>query len=468
MPRSTQFKTVPLNLAGASYESRTRSLSAQRTVNFYPEYNRGAKSEAALQPFPNLSSFATPPVEGADRGAHVFKGVLYQLIGSSLYSISSSGAYVLIGSISGFGYASFADNGSIMMIVADLVAYSYDGSSFTQLSYDVQPTNVSYLNNQFILDGVDGRISTLDVGSTDFNALNYATPESAPDPLVASYVFNQLVFLFGETTIEPWENTGIGNPPFERMGGAIIEEVGLAGKYAVAHTADAMYFIGSNGDAYKGVFGGAQPISKPAQAHAFQGYERIDDCIASFVSFEASKFIIFTFPTANKTWVYSETVNDWFELESGFVGNNYQCQTFLRAYNKNIAINKFTGEVYMLDLDSIDSVLRERVIQGINGELISTAGARLQMSRLWLTVQANGNIDGQGKTPRIMIQPSYDGGRTWGREYFLDTGRLGQHAYQVRWDNLHTFYDMVLRIRITDPVYCSIIAAAIDLREAGY
>jgi len=468
MPRSTKFKTVPLNLTGASYESRTRSLSAQRTVNFYPEINQGTKSEAVLQPWPTLTDYATPPIAEKDRGAYFFSGSLYQLIGTSLYRLDASSSYTLIGTIPGSDYASFADNGSLLMIVANNVAYSWDGTDFVSLSYEVAPTKVSYLNNQFILDGDDGRVSMLEVGTTDFNALNYATPESSPDALVATYIFNQLVFLYGDVTIEPWENTGVGNPPIERMGGAIIEEVGLAGKFAINHTADAMYFIGSNGDAYKGIFGSVAPISKPAQAHAFQGYKNISDCIASYVSFEGSKFIIFSFPTDQKTWVYSESINDWFELESGFTGDNYKSHTFVRAFNKNLAIDKDTGQIYTLDLNTLEGVLRERVLQGINGELISTAGQRLQMSRLWLTLQANGNINGQGINPQIMVQPSYDGGRTWGREYFINTGRLGENTYQVKWDNLHTFYDMVLRIRITDPVFTSIISASIDVREAGY
>lgn len=467
MPRTIKFKNLPLNLTGASVESRTVSATAQRTVNFYPEINEGGKGRAILQPWPSLQAFGSPMLSGKNRGLNYFKGYLYQIIETSLYKIDKLGTYSFIALIPGNDYCSMQNNGFVLLINGNKKVYQWDGVELIELEFAIPTTNISYLNNQFIIDGTDGRFAVLDVGASTLTSTNYGTPESAPDPYVRGYVFNQLLHLFGTRTIEPWENTGVGFPPFERMNGAIIEDIGLCGKNAITHTPDAMYFISPQGDAYMANIGQAVKISKPAQSHAFQSYE-LSDCIASTVNFESSRFVVFSFPSSGKTWAYSEQVRDWFELDSGAQGGRYQGQEFIWAFNKNLTVNYATGQLYELMLDNSPSVntVRERTIQGINGELIGKPGQRLQMSRLWLTVQANGVVG--GLSPQIMVQPSYDGGRTWGKEYFINTGRTGQNVYQVKWDNMHTFYDMVIRIRISDPVYCSILAGSIDLREAGY
>ena len=78
-----------------------------------------------------------------------------------------------------------------------------------------------------------------------------------------------------------------------------------------------------------------------------------------------------------------------------------------------------------------------------------------------------GLIVGQGDNPRIIVEASYDGGRTWAAGAWPKVGRLGEFVLKVKWDNMKTFYDCMLRISSTDPVNYSVYSANIDLKLAG-
>ena len=78
-----------------------------------------------------------------------------------------------------------------------------------------------------------------------------------------------------------------------------------------------------------------------------------------------------------------------------------------------------------------------------------------------------GLIDGQGDNPRIMIEYSDDGGRTFQHGAWPRVGRLGEFTLQVEFFNLGTFYDRIFRISTSDNVNYSIFSGTIDLRLAG-
>jgi hypothetical protein len=92
----------------------------------------------------------------------------------------------------------------------------------------------------------------------------------------------------------------------------------------------------------------------------------------------------------------------------------------------------------------------------------------MQMSRFELLMEVGtGIITGQGEDPKIMIEASYDGGKSWSEETWMDIGRLGETDIRAEWFNLDSFYDLMIRLTITDPVPCTIYSGAIDVRPAG-
>ena len=78
-----------------------------------------------------------------------------------------------------------------------------------------------------------------------------------------------------------------------------------------------------------------------------------------------------------------------------------------------------------------------------------------------------GILSGQGEDPQIILEMSYDGGRSWKDYGFARIGRMGDFTIQVEFDILDTFYEAIPRITTSDPVPYSIYSATIDLRLAG-
>ena len=471
------FTTVPFNIVGPSYQSRSKPLSSQQTKNWYPQFSEQGKDSFVLLPFPGLKLLGT--AAGIDRGFWRMAEVLFQVKGTTLYSIDSIGTHTSKGTIPGTGRAIMADDGINLFIVTDLRVFQYDGVGITEV-LDPNITgakSVDFINNQFLY--TKDRFTTVsNVGNGAVaNGLNIIGAESNPDNLVRDFVFETTIWRMGVRSGEAWYNSGVGNPPIARIEGQIFD-VGLAAINSIAKTDDSFYWLGDDHTIYRAVGGSRQRVSTDAISNAIQKFSRVDDAVGYTFTMQGQNFYWITFPTANKTFIVNETLgeNGWFELSSGTgVGDasgRYQGSSIINAYGKNIVADETNGNIYTLDFDTYknnDEVLhRTRVSTSINGDLVGAKGKRIQMSRLELIMETGvGVIDGQGDKPQIMIEASYDGGRTFTAGTWAEVGRLGEFVLNVEWYNLETFYDLIVRVSTSDPVNYSIYSAAIDLRLAG-
>ena len=471
MPRTMRFSAVPVNIAGQSDQNRSVPVNAQRTLGMYPEKVSGGVNGMVLHSFPGLLTLSdnTP---ASDRGAHVFNNVLYVIQGTTLYSVNSIGVRTSVGTITGSGPCSMENNGAVMVICNGSTPYSYDGTTLSSLSaITFNPKVVKYLNNQFIFDGDDGRLGFADAGTTTVGGTSYLTPESSPDALVAQHVFNQVLWAFGSNSAEPYENTGTGTPPFERINGGIIEDIGLSSPYAVTNTEIGMYFMDISGTVYRVQAFQAIPITSSGQSYTFAQYT-LSDCIAMTFNMDGQKFVKFDFPTDGKTWVFSEEVGAWFELDRN--GDRYLAGAVIESYGGIYGVGYADGNIYKLDYDTYtddgETITRERVFSVISGSDFGVSGASLEMSKLRIMLETGTgtNDGGQGDNPQIMVQSSIDGGRTWGSEQWIEIGRLGAFDTVVEYHNMMVFRMITFRIRFTDPARLTLFNASLDVREAGY
>lgn len=471
------FQTVPINITGPTYLSRSKPLSSQQTVNWYQQLSEQGKDKYVLLPFPGLKTLGNEV--GADRGFHRMAEILYQVKGTNLYEIAKDGAHTLRGTIPGSSRAIIADDGINMFIVADLKVWQYstDTNAVTEVT-DPNITgakSVDFFNNQFIYTKDKfSTISNVGDGSTA-NGLNIIGEETLPDDLVRDFVFNEdeVIYRCGVRSIVGWYNSGVGNPPIEKLQGRVFG-VGLAAINSIAETDEAFYWLGDDSAIYRAAGGTKARISTDAISNEIQKYSDVSDAIGATLTIEGQNFYAITFPTGGKTFVLSEVlgVNGWFELSSGIDGGVYQAQSIISAYGKVFAADAINGNVYTLDLDTYtnnsEPLKRLRVTQSINGDVLNSKGKLVQMSCAKFIMETGvGLISGQGDNPRIMIEYSDDGGRTWNAGAWPRVGRLGEFTLQVEWDNLGVFYDRVIRLSTTDPVNYSIFSATIDLRLAG-
>ncbi len=145
-------------------------------------------------------------------------------------------------------------------------------------------------------------------------------------------------------------------------------------------------------------------------------------------------FTTITFPSENQTFTVSESLgeNGWFELSSGIKDGKWQGSSVISAYSKNYVADADNGNVYLLDLDTYEnngeSIKRTRVTSNIDARLVGGAlGDAVTMSSVIISMETGvGLIVGQGDNPRIIVEASYDGGRTWAAGAWPKVGRLGE------------------------------------------
>ncbi len=463
--------TIPINITGGSYKSRARSLSAQVTKNFYPELvdNPSAKSQFVLHSFPGLKLFGTE--DGLDRGMFEHLGILYKVTATTLYSVDSLGAHTSLGTIAGSGHCIFDGIGSNVVIAnGSGNVYQYNGSTVSEITdADLEsPNAVTHLNNQIIYDGDGGRFATSDVGdATSINALNYATAESHADDLIRPYSFNQSLYLFGDKTIETWYNSGVGNPPFDRIEGGIIP-IGLLAIYSVSNNDKFLYFLGDDNEVYAIQGANAQKVSDISLSRQIASFATASDAIGWCFSLEGQNFYALTFPSANKTFCYAEGAF-WFELSSGISDGRWRGNSYAYVFRKHLIADYENGNIYEMDLDTYDEngsvVERIRDTGPLHGGLLGAPGKRIEMDRFELIMERGvGLISGQGSDPVIMLQVSDDGGKTFSTEMWGKVGKSIETQIKIEWHALGSFEERIIRVKTSDPVFYSIHSAAADLR----
>ncbi|MCH9712621.1 MAG: hypothetical protein K0U20_08375 [Proteobacteria bacterium] len=472
------YTTVPFNPAGASYQSRSKPLSSQQTINWIPQFNEQGKEQFVLMPFPGLKqtgSFNTPLT---NRGMWRMAERQYQVKGQSLYRISASGAHTLLGDIPGNQRCIFADDGINLVIVTELKTYVYStdtGDITTPTGTGVTGAkSVGIINNQYLFtfDAVTF-VASIDNSTKEFTTDGQIGAESKPDGLVRDYVFDERVYRFGERTCEPWYNNPTVIPPISRLDGQILE-VGCAAIYSIAHNDEYLYWLGDDHSIYRTRSGVKERVSSDAISTILSNAGDLTGCFAYTFTEQAQNFYMITIPNVNMTFVFNEKLgsNGWFQLSSGLGGKEYQGSSVLNVYGVNSVADASNGKIYTLDINTFtndgEPIKRTRVTKSINGDMGNMKGKRLMMNEIKFIMETGvGLISGQGEDPRIILELSFDGGKTWPHVSWPRVGRLGENTLQVEAYVLKSFYDCILRITATDPVSYSLYSGTVSIKSYG-
>lgn len=465
------FSNVAINITGPSSKARSRFLSNQKTLNLYPE---AVGKDFILNSFPGLTLFSAG--SAACRGAFEHLNIMYQVMGETLYSISIFGTRTALGSIPGTARCIFAGIGTSIVVVTEGKAYHWNGSALSEVvDADLEtPNSCAHLNNQIIYDGDGGRFASADVGdATSINGLNYGTAEINADDLIRVFTYDQLVYLFGDKTIETWWNSGTGNPPFERIEGGAIP-VGLGALHSVASNDSGIYFLGDDRNIYFMKGQAHQSVTPIPLASEIEGFDIIDDAQGNAFSALGQNFYVITFPSEQRSFCYNESVgieNGWFELSSETSETKrYLGSSFVYFNKKTYVTDADNGNIYELSKDAYDengvAILRIRDTGTLSGEDFGRPGKEVTLNRLELIMETGVGTSGQGADPVVMMKYSDDGGRTWSTEQWAKVGQAGNFILKVEWFDLGTFLRRIFRFSMTDPVFWCIKGGAIDV-EVG-
>ena len=474
-------------ILGSSYVVRSVNAADNKMVNLFPEIvPEGGKDPGYLQRAPGLKLLATVGF-GPIRGLWAFSaqdGTGFVVSGTQLYKINNSYTATLIGSVSGTGPVSMADNGTQLFIACNGPSYIYNNTTgaFGAITDPDFPgaVTVCYLDGYFVFNEPNSQrlwVTQL-LDGTSIDPLDFASAEGSPDGLVAVASNFREVWAFGTNSIEVWYDSGNTDFPLQRIQGA-FNELGCAAPFSVAKMDNGMFWLGRDrrgqGIVYRANGYQGQRISTHAVEWQIQQYSDLTDAVAYTYQQDGHSFYVLIFPTANTTWVYDAATQAWHEragfVNGAFTRHSSNCQM---AFNNKIVVGDYeNGNIYSFDLDyfsdneSPQRWLRSwRALPTGENNLKRTAQHSLQ-----LDIESGVGINlGQGSDPQVMLRWSDDGGHTWSNEHWAPIGKIGQYYRRVFWRRMGMtlkIRDRVYEVTGTDPVNINIMGAELILSKTN-
>lgn len=452
---------------GAAYNHQSQDLSSQTLKNWYVEINQETSKPVSLQPFPGYEVFSSGS-SGDDGGTYTWpeKGITYKITDNTLYSIDSNGVQTSIGNINGSGVASFVSIFDEMVICRDGNVYSYDGVTLTTATdADFEsPEFADLINQQALYDGDQNRFAISDAGVlTSINGLNYATSETRPGALKRVVVFNEIIYVFTDTYATKWWNTGVGNPPVDRITNDVVQ-AGLKEPRSIGRNKTYMYWLSPDGVVYRTINGELNAVTTIPLATEFSGYNTTG-AIGLCYNIRGQEFYQIHFPEEVRTWVFAET-GGWFELTNGLAERGQRITSYTENYGKKLigidgSLYEFKDSLYQADGDSM---IRERVSDKITSASIwgpAQAGKEVTHNSISVTAEIVGQLD---DAPHMIIGFSDDGGRNF-TDIMVEGGELGENSYMWLFElhDMGSALDRRYRIRVSDNVKASIQGGSMEV-----
>jgi hypothetical protein len=353
-------------ILGSAYVARSVNAADNRMVNLFPEViPEGGKEAAFLNRAPGLQfqqTVGTGPIRAL--WAHQSNGTdFYVVSGNEFYKLTGLTATpTLLGTVTGTGPVSIADNGTQLFLACNPDGYIYNEVTnvFAQIADPdfAGAVTVAYLDGYFVFNQPDSQIIWVSqlLDGTSVDPLDFASAEGSPDGVVGLIADHRELWVFGTDSVEVWYNSGAADFPLTRIQGA-FNEIGCVSAYTIAKMDNGLFWLGTDargqGIVYRANGYTGVRISTHAVEYAIAQYGNISDAVAYTYQQEGHAFYVLSFPSGNATWVYDVATQAWHE-RAGFSGgefmrhrSNCQCN-----FGGNIIVGDFeNGNIYTFDLD---------------------------------------------------------------------------------------------------------------------
>lgn len=503
-----------LPLIGGSYAARSIIANCQRCINLYPEANRkDAPVPITHYQRPGLRPLCKAPTPGPVRGIYQSSvgNVPIVVVGQEVYYIpnpngpSGTGPFgqwkmVHIGSLNSVrtNPVSMVDNRSAAMIV--------DGSQFGYtvnllpgpLQYGVNTiadptgtfqgaTKVDYLDT-FILYNFPGTnafgctiSSNTNPNPPAFNPLYVAEKVGYPDVLQTLFVNKHQLILFGLQKSEIWYDAGNPLFPFAELPGAYIEH-GCLAIYSVAYTDVSVFWLALDLQGQAMVLRQRGYSTSRISNHAlefalrqaFRAGSSLQDAIGFTYQIDGHPFYMLTFPSADMTWVYDDSIEDpmlaWHQegwSDSNGVLHRHRANAFGFIWQTSVVGDWENGTLYELDpttyTDTVDDVTYPisfvrtfpHLMSGISpqtGQIMFADGRLVKHEEFQADIEVGTTVaDADGVEPQVTLRYSDDRGATWSESLLQSNGKLGEYVTRPNWTGLGQAMDRVYEISHSIP-----------------
>ena len=382
----------------------------------------------------------------------IIDNALYRFDGTTLTSLGT------INSTTGRCWIIFNDNNDLM-ISDGSQGYIYNGTSIATIT---TPDNVAVgplaYQGGWGLFPVPGTGQWYITGVNDFDsvdALDFATAEAHPDPLLRIFIDHNQALLCGTRTIEVWQLTGASDFPFQPLTNSQIQR-GLAARNAIVAEDNTTMFVGDDRVVYR--LEGYRPVrvsTGPIERAILRVTQAsMDDCDAYSYTSGGQKFLVFTFPNeltiqynlATGLWNYCSTYGyaDWRMIgSSGGYSRYYSTPTGIVALDET--------------LNTDESGIMRRVACGAPGD----AGSRdITVTKFELDAEmGRAPING---TAQIMLRFAPDG-ETFGNIKVRSLGVTGEYRHRAVWRNVGHGRRPTIEVSASDDFHFAIEAALAEI-----
>lgn len=445
-----QLGRIELPFTNGFYQSRSRALSSQRCINWYPNaLEVGALSEANLFPTPGIEQVATGG--GINRGSWLLNRKPYFVNGETLYRLNRTvdadlvESYTLedLGTIPGSQRVRMASNASqLCVVVPGVSAYIYtEGGSLVEITdpdFDGPVDDVVQINSFFVFCKTDSNKlfqSALNDG-TSYNALDFTTVTQMPR-VVGLMVYRNQLYAMGDSVTVPFAPVGGLNFNFQPIPNAVVD-VGLASVHAKTLFRESFAFVGSGENSENSVWlftGRPTKISTDPVDFELQNQtpEDIDQAFMMRLSVAGAEFLTVTY--GERCLSYDVSVGLWHERESRIGDEDYRwrANSIIQAYNRIFVGDAVDGRVGLIGED-----IRTEYDGLINRVLVTqpffNGGNRVKARMVEAYVDT-----GNDEEDLLALRWSDDGGYTWGNKIYRGLGATGEYGRRVVFDRLGSF-----------------------------
>lgn len=472
---------VALPLATSLTRGRSSVAGMGGLVNCYAEPVRAeGRTGLAVYPMPGRRAFST--IGGTFRGMLDFASYHVAVVDDRLYTIDSAGAATDRGEIEGLERCDLDFNGAQLFIAGDIKSYTYVPSTAALaevVDSDFLGASSCCSLNGYTITTVPGsdRFQWFDLrDATSIDGLSFATAESNGDINIAARVANKDLHLFGANTTEFFYNSGNPDQQFESKAVPPME-IGCIARDAIVLMDTGFNWVGRDGKSggigvYRMVGGyQAKKISTPAVDRYLEEYPEASrsSIHAQGFQFHAHQFYCLHLPGVVSLY-YDQATDTWGYLKSGTYPitddpeGGWDAFGFAVNTGKRIVAGS-DGNLYELDGTSYEengaAMVREIITsqasfqQSDRGGIIHRIGVDMEVGV--------GLATGQGSDPKIMAALSKNGGKTWRALGDRSIGAVGKYGTNVFWTRQGAAPDLILKLRVTDPVPFNVFGAFADV-----
>lgn len=467
---------MKMDFLGAAYASRSLPLAAQTLVNlFYEPAPPGSAEQGMFYGSPGLkllTTLGTGPVRGADYAS----GYGWVVSGSELYRVDSYGVATLVGTVPGSGRVTIVHNDTQLVVMH---SEGWHVATISDLSYGAVPdapttAQGAYQDGYVVFPNTNGTYGWTAIGNAQsIDALDFASAEAQPDPIVSVLSDHRELWLFGDDTTEIAQTSGDADLVFTRT--AMIE-YGCAAKYSPAKSDNTVFWLGKNrhgqGIVYRADGYNPARISTHALELAVSTYGDLSEAWGYCYQQEGHTFYVLTFP-GHATWAYDASSQRWAQLayRNTTTGDleRHRANAYYFLRGAHIVGDYETGALYELDLDTYtdngDPIYRERA-----WSVVETLGKWIRHEGLQLVAEMGVGLDGSppvGTDPMWRLQWSDDGCRNWSNARELRLGASGQYRNRAFARRLGLSRNRVYRIWTSDPVKLAVYGANLDAKATN-